>query len=219
MQSTTPKQYLPLCGRPIILQTLERLCGYPALRGVLVGIAPGDSYWPALAAPQTKKFLGVFLGGLVRAKTVLNGLAALEPHAKDMDWVMVHDAVRPCVRYSDLDRLVTAARSNPDGALLATRVADTVKRAADDGCVRETVSRADLWRALTPQMFSFKKLRDSLEAALQGEEDVTDDSAALERAGVRPTIVEGHADNIKITQPADLALAEFFLKRQLAEHS
>jgi 2-C-methyl-D-erythritol 4-phosphate cytidylyltransferase len=222
MQSGTPKQYLPLLGRPIILHTVTRLCGYAGFRGVLVGLAPGDDTWSGLVAStvqQLPKFLGTFDGGAVRAVTVSNGLAALASRAKDHDWVMVHDAVRPCVRHEDLEKLVVAVRACPDGALLATPVADTVKRAEVDGRVRETVSRTGLWRALTPQMFPYAKLRDALSAAIAGGEDITDESAAMERTGARPMIVEGHPDNIKITHPSDLALAELFLKQQADEHA
>lgn len=214
MRANVPKQYLLLLGRPVILHTLERLCGYPRLRGVLVGLVPGDRYWPSLALPKLEKFLGTFDGGAVRAQTVLNGLRALAAHARDEDWVMAHDAVRPCVRHADLDNLVAAALGSPDGALLGMPVADTVKRADDEGYVQETVARAGLWRALTPQMFRLKKLQEALNAALVDNEDITDESAAMERLGARPRVVEGHPDNIKITQPADLALAELFLKQQ-----
>ncbi|HEX9811619.1 MAG TPA: 2-C-methyl-D-erythritol 4-phosphate cytidylyltransferase [Burkholderiales bacterium] len=219
MQSGVPKQYLPLLGRPVILHTLERLCSYPRVRGVLVGIAPGDSHWSGLGADKVKNLLGTFDGGASRARTVLNGLAALSAHAQPEDWVMVHDAMRPCLRHADLDRLSHAAFACADGALLATPVADTVKRGDAHGRVCETVSRAGLWRALTPQMFPLGKLSDALSAALRRDEDVTDDSAAMERLGAHPMLVEGHADNIKITHPGDLALAELFLKRQANENA
>lgn len=189
------------------------------MRGVLVGIAPGDSLWATVGASKANNFLGVFDGGASRAQTVLNGLTALSEHAKPMDWVMVHDAVRPCVRHADLDKLSLAAFASTGGALLAAPVADTVKRGDAQGRVRETVSRAGLWRALTPQMFPLGKLSEALSAALARDEDITDDSAAMERVGARPILVEGHSDNIKITHPGDLALAELFLRRQADEHA
>lgn len=214
MQAGIPKQYLPLLGRPVILHTLERLCSYPRMHGVLVGVARNDAGWQSIAPPAQKNFLGTFTGGASRAQTVLNGLISLSTRAADNDWVMVHDAVRPCVRHSDLEKLVTAGLSCADGALLAAPVIDTLKGADADQRVGRTVPRAGLWRALTPQMFRVKTLRDALSAAIAANEDATDDSAAVERLGARPLLVEGHPDNIKITHPADLALAELFLKQQ-----
>ncbi|HEY8555694.1 MAG TPA: 2-C-methyl-D-erythritol 4-phosphate cytidylyltransferase [Burkholderiales bacterium] len=216
MQASVPKQYLPLLGRPVIAHTLERLCRYPGLRGIVVGIAPGDVHWRDVTVPGGEKIVGVYDGGASRAQTVMNGLAALAAHAHADDWVMVHDAVRPCVRQEDLDRLVEAALACTDGALLGAPVADTVKRADADGRVRQTVPRAGLWRALTPQMFPLDRLRQALAHALQQGGDVTDESAAMEAIGARPRLVEGRSDNIKITRPADLALAELFLRQQEA---
>lgn len=217
MQTAVPKQYLSLQGRPIVLQTLDRICSCPQIRGVLVGIAPDDHYWPGLTVPPLGNFLGTFEGGSVRARTVLNGLAALSAYAGPTDWVIVHDAVRPCVRHADLEKLLGAARACPDGALLASPVADTVKRGDSDDRVQETVSRAGLWRALTPQMFSLEKLREALSDALGRGEEITDESAAMESMGARPVLVEGYPDNIKITHATDLVLADLFLKRQAEE--
>lgn len=218
MQAAVPKQYLPLSGRPILVRTLERLCAYPRLRGVLVGISASDAHWSKWAGEcaALAHFHGSFPGGAQRAETVLNGLKALR-EAGDEDWVMVHDAVRPCVRHSDLDRLVEALVNEADGGLLALPVTDTVKRADPAGHVRETVPRAGLWRALTPQMFRLGRLRTALERALARGAEITDEAAAIEAAGGRPRVVEGRPDNIKITLPADLALAELYLSRQAAE--
>lgn len=213
MQASLPKQYLPLLGRPVVVRTLERFGSYPKLRGLLVGIVRDDPYWDKIRPVTIPKLLGVFEGGATRAQTVLNGLKALASHARADDWVMVHDAVRPCVQHADLDRLIEDA-TNADGGLLAIRVTDTVKRTDDAGRVMETVSRATLWRALTPQMFRLGELRTALEQAIAQGVDVTDESAAMERLGKRPRVVEGHADNIKITLPADLALAELYLRQQ-----
>ena len=216
MSSTKPKQYLLLRGRPVILHTLERLCHYPRLSGVMVGISPEDRDWQThkTEAERLPKFLGAYPGGETRAHTVLNGLKALVAHAHDNDWVLVHDAVRPCVRLSDIDTLVSAVESGKDGGLLALPVADTVKRADKANCVAETVSRDGLWRALTPQMFRIATLRTALEKSLSHSPEITDEAVAIEVAGGHPKLVAGHADNIKITLPGDLALAELFLKQQ-----
>lgn len=219
MGTAIPKQYLLLRGRPVILHTLERLCHYPRLSGVMVGISSGDRHWQAheTEAERLPKFLGTYPGGETRAHTVLNGLKALAAHAHGSDWVLVHDAVRPCVRLADIDALVNTVEANGDGGLLALPVADTVKRADSAGCVRETVSRVGLWRALTPQMFRIDVLRLALEKTPAQGEEITDEAAAVEMAGGHPRLVAGHADNIKITLPGDLALAELFLKQQEKE--
>ncbi len=219
MGTALPKQYLLLRGRLVILHTLERLCHYPRLSGVMVGISSGDRHWQAheTEAERLPKFLGTYPGGATRAHTVLNGLKALTAHAREADWVLVHDAVRPCVRLADIDALVNVIETNGDGGLLALPVADTVKRADEAGCVRETVSREGLWRALTPQMFRIGALRKALERALAQGDEITDEAAAIEMAGGHPRLVAGHPDNIKITLPGDLALAELFLKQQEKE--
>ncbi|HLD13148.1 MAG TPA: 2-C-methyl-D-erythritol 4-phosphate cytidylyltransferase [Burkholderiales bacterium] len=216
MGSAKPKQYLLIRGRPVILHTLERLCHYPRLSGVMVGIPVEDRYWQAheIEAERLPKFLGTYPGGATRAQTVLNGLKALAAHARDGDWVLVHDAVRPCVRLSDIDALVNAVESGKDGGLLALPVADTVKRANKENQVAETIPREGLWRALTPQMFRIGTLRAALEKSLSRSPEITDEAAAIEAVGGHPILVKGHADNIKITLPDDLALAELFLKQQ-----
>lgn len=213
MGADRPKQYLPLLGRPLIAHTLERLCTHPRLRGVLLGLAPNDPYWPALSI-AFPRFLGAFEGGAERAATVLNGLKALAAHARPDDWVLVHDAVRPCVRHSDIDALIDAASVCADGGLLGILITDTIKRADSEARVTETVVREGLWRALTPQMFRIERLTQALQSALTAGMTVTDEAAAIERAGGRPLLVAGHADNLKVTLPADLALAELYLKQQ-----
>ncbi len=216
MRADRPKQYLPLLGRPILLHTLERLGSYPPLRGVLVGIAPDDVYWPTLPGP-IPKLLGTCPGGATRADTVLNGLRALAGHATPDDWVLVHDAARPCVRHADINTLLAAIAGHANGGLLAVPVGDTVKRADHNGCVEETVSRAGLWRALTPQVFRLGALTLALENAQRAGVEITDEAAAMEYSGARPRLVRGHADNIKITVPEDLALAELYLREQERE--
>ncbi len=219
MQADTPKQYLPLAGRPILYQTLARLCTYPRMAGVWVGIAAGDRHWPSLKrdCALLSRFRGAYEGGAQRAETVLNGLKAISLQANDNDWVMVHDAVRPCVRHSDLDRLVEAVREDEEGGLLALKITDTVKRADHDDAVLETVARAGLWRALTPQMFRLGRLRIALEQMLARDEEITDESVAIERLGGRSRVVEGSPDNIKITLPGDLAQAEMYFQQQQQE--
>lgn len=208
-----PKQYVALRGRPILLHTLDRLASYPRLRGILVGIGADDAYWPTLN-DSTPKLLGTYVGGEQRAQTVLNGLEALARHAGPNDWVLVHDAARPCLRHADIDRLLAAVAGHADGGLLALPLSDTLKRADLTGSVSETVTRTGLWRALTPQAFPIAALRDALDAALRAGIEITDEASAMEYTGARPRLVPGHADNIKITLPGDLALAELYLREQ-----
>lgn len=216
MQAPVPKQYLPLLGRPVILHTLERLCAHACIRGVFVGVAPNDHDWQKLTSDLKRlpKFLGTSAGGATRAHTVLNGLKVLAKHAKPDDWVMVHDAVRPCVRHGDIDKLISAVSAGAEGGLLAFVVSDTVKRADNAGRVLETVSREGLWRAATPQMFRIGKLVPALEQAMQAGKESTDEAFAIEATGEHPRVVACHTDNIKITLPEDLALAELYLKQQ-----
>lgn len=216
MQSSVPKQYLSLLGRPVLWRTLERLCASQSVAGVMVGHAPGDPYWASLTGllgGLTKPVVACE-GGSCRANTVLNMLKALAGRVADDDWVLVHDAVRPCVRVEDIDRLVQEAGGTADGGLLALPVADTVKRTDAGGRVTETVPRAGLWRALTPQIFRLGRLREALERTVKMNVEITDEAMAIELTGGHPRVVAGHPDNLKITHPGDLALAELYLKQQ-----
>ncbi len=209
-----PKQYLPLAGRPVIAHTLETLLRYPPLAGVVVAIGADDAWWPEIAANlNAVKPLRVVIGGAERGQSVLNGLEALREWADPDDWVLVHDAARPCLSTTDLDRLLAELADDPVGGLLAAPVRDTLKQADATGRVATTVDRSRLWHALTPQMFRLGLLRDALRDALARGLPVTDEAVAVEAAGFAPRLVEGRADNVKITRLEDLALAEFYLMR------
>ena len=214
MGAAIPKQYLPLADQPVIVHTLNALLADPRLSGVVVAISAGDERWPEVAAQcVTDKPLWVVAGGAERSHSVLNGLEALRERAHVDDWVLVHDAARPCLRPADLDRLFTELADDPLGGLLAVPLADTLKQADATGRVAATVDRSSLWRALTPQMFRLGALHDALREALAQGLRVTDEAAAMEAAGFAPRLIEGRADNVKITRPEDLALAEFYLTR------
>ena len=214
MGSTIPKQYLPLAGRPVMAHTLDLLLRHPRLTGVVVAISVEDEWWPEVAAAQvTDKPLLVVMGGAERGHSVLNGLDALWERAQPDDWVLVHDAARPCLCVDDLDRLLTELTNDTVGGLLAVPVRDTLKQADSTGQVVATVDRSQLWHALTPQMFRLGLLREALREALARGQIVTDEAAAMEAAGFTPRLIEGRADNLKITRPEDLALAEFYLTR------
>lgn len=216
MRADRPKQYLSVHGRAILLHTLDRLGSYPRLRGMLVGIAADDIYWPTLPGP-IPKLLDTYIGGAERADTVLRGLRALAVHARPDDWVLVHDAARPCLRHTDIDTLLADIAGHADGGLLALPISDTVKRADHNGCIEQTIPRAQLWRALTPQAFRLGALTMALEKAMRDHIDITDEASAMEYVGARPRLVHGHADNIKVTVPDDLALAELYLREQERE--
>lgn len=203
-----PKQYRPLLDRPMIEHTLRALASHPRIAGVVVALAADDPHWPGWTELEGTPVMTV-VGGAERADSVLAGLDALASHiAAD---VLVHDAARPCITHRDIDALLDTEA--PHGALLAVPMADTLKRADADACVEATVPRDGLWRALTPQRFPRATLADALRAARDAGILVTDEAMAMERAGFHPRLVEGAADNIKITTPRDFALAEFLLRQ------
>ena len=207
-----PKQYLPLAGATVLAHTLRRLDDLGGL-GIAIGLAPGDPHWAACRPPLATPLIP-FEGGALRAVTVLNGLVALREKARPDDLVFVHDAARPCVRRADLERLQMIAASAADGALLARPVADTIKREGTKGLVLDTVDRRGLWLAQTPQVFAYARLYEALSRALADGALVTDEASAIEYLGGKPQLVTGSPDNIKITLPEDLALAELYLTRK-----
>lgn len=207
-----PKQYLDLLGRPVLEHTLRTLLAHPAVSGAMVVLAANDPRWPGWRELENKPVL-TCLGGAERADSVLAGLRALPASVPAEGWVLVHDAARPCVKSLDLSRLFAALKTDPVGALLAAPVRDTLKRAGDDGRVEATVPRGSMWRALTPQAFRRDSLLRALESAERAGVIATDEAMAIERLGLKPLLVEGSEDNLKITTPADLAVAESILRR------
>ncbi|MCK5524728.1 MAG: 2-C-methyl-D-erythritol 4-phosphate cytidylyltransferase [Thiomargarita sp.] len=213
MGSRRPKQYLHLHDKPIIQHTLERLC-LSRIAGIVVCIAENDAYWETLTLQKPVIRVN---GGAERCHSVLNGLQALREWAQPDDWVLVHDAARPCVRQADIEKLMTELAHNPVGGLLAVPVRDTMKRAASNAHeieIVETINREGLWHALTPQMFRLETLYNALQSVLNKGELVTDDAQAIERFGLQPVLIEGHPDNIKVTHPQDLSLAELYLQHK-----
>lgn len=206
-----PKQYLPLAGRPLIVHALERLAAHPRVAGLMVVLAAQDAWWPKISAVNGKP-VRTAIGGSERGDSVLAGLRALPDSVKESDFVLIHDAARPCLRFEDLGRLV-AQGAAAGGALLAAPLRDTLKRSDGKGRSSSTESREALWRAFTPQMFRRGELVLALERARDQGIVVTDEAMAMERIGIIPLLVEGAEDNIKVTTPADLALAEFLLER------
>jgi len=211
MGSDIPKQYLPLNGRLVIEHTLQRLLEHPLIEQTLVALSPNDEWWPDTAYANHVDLITV-KGGTERCHSVLNALRQLSGIAADNDWVLVHDAARPCLRSDDIDRLIQQLKGHPVGGILGMPVRDTMKRADASGQITETVCRDGLWHAFTPQMFRLGRLREALSQAQEQGMQVTDEASAIELAGYSPRLVEGHPDNIKITRPADLALAAFYLQ-------
>ena len=214
MGADRPKQYLQLLGRTVIEHSLLPFCEHPLIKGIVVVVADDDNFWPAMA-PARHPRVATAPGGVERCHSVLSGLKRLAGLADDGDWVLVHDAARPCVTISDIDSLIEGLRDHPVGGILALPVRDTVKQAGRQHDIEATLDRERLWRALTPQMFRFGLLREAVGAAVAANLPVTDEAQALERSGYRPGIVQGGAHNIKVSVAEDLALAEFYLKRYI----
>ena len=206
MQADCPKQYLSVSGKTILELTLAIFLEHPRLRGIVVALAEHDHWWPQLSVAKHPGIQTV-IGGAQRADSVLNALLALhERGASADDWVLVHDAARPLLERDDLDRLLSGLVNDPVGGLLAVPARDTLKQVDADGRVLTTVDRSLMWHALTPQMFRLGLLQRSLADALQASVAVTDESSAMEWAGLAPRVIEGRASNIKITRPEDLQL-------------
>lgn len=204
MRADRPKQYLDLCGRSLLERTLDCFLDHPRLRGLAVSLAAEDPWWPTLACARDARILRA-PGGRERADSVLGGLLLLgEQGATAGDWVLVHDAARPNLCREDLDRLLAELAQDPVGGLLGVPARDTLKRVGRDGRVSETVDRSQVWLAYTPQMFRLGALRDALSAGLAAGAAITDEASAMEWAGHAPRLVEGRADNIKVTTPEDL---------------
>lgn len=216
MGAGMPKQYLTLQGKTLAEHTMGRLLSFARIQKVVVAIASSDPWWPQLNVSRHKRVLATE-GGDSRARSVLNGLKALldDGGADAADWVLVHDMARPCLRLSDLEKLISETQA--EGALLALPVSDTIKQSNDDDCAEATLNRDHVWRALTPQLFCIGDLVKAIESGLASGLNITDESSAMEALGKTPKLVAGQSDNIKITHPDDLALARFYLARQEEE--
>ena len=210
MGGELPKQYLPLAGQPMIAHALGTLCACAEISTVFVVLAPGDTLFHSYDWSRFgDKLQPLFCGGGARADTVLNGLQAseLEPD----DWVLVHDAARPCLTRAHLDKLIAEVRDDAVGGILAVPVADTLKRDAGNGRILRTESREQLWQAQTPQMFRAGLLAQ----ALQQGGSFTDEASAVEAMGLQPRLVLSEPANFKVTYPQDLLLAELLLKARM----
>jgi 2-C-methyl-D-erythritol 4-phosphate cytidylyltransferase len=204
-----PKQYSPLAGKPMLYHSIERLLAAPEVEVVFVVLAPADTDfrthdWSAFG----QRLAPLYCGGASRRDSVLNGIVAAASAVDPNDWMLVHDAARPCLGKAELRRLMDEAGRDEVGGILAIPVADTLKRADDEHRILATEPRDGLWRAQTPQMFRHGMLLRALREA----EHVTDDASAVEALGYKPKLVEGSAKNLKVTFAADLEIAERLLK-------
>jgi len=209
-----PKQYLEIAGRTVLQHTLERLGALERIDSIMLVLSVDDPWWSTvesrLSAPVRAK-LRCAAGGAERCDSVFNGLQALKAVAQPDDFVLVHDSVRPCVRIADVLRLLEAVAHEPAGGLLATPVRDTLKLATADAHVERTVDRTMLWSAATPQVFRYRILHEALVKMAAVGRKVTDEAEAVEALGHPVRLVQGSADNIKLTYADDLQLAELIL--------
>ncbi len=210
MGAEIPKQYLEINGEAIIEHSIKPFLAMPAIEGIVVALGENDGFWTDLKLSKSSKIKTV-VGGKTRAHSVLNALAYLNDTAS-VDWVLVHDSVRPLVETEDIVNLIDLVTTKNSGGILAAPMTDTVKSSNCGTQINKSVPRAKLWRALTPQMFKSLELSQALEQALSGGVEITDEASAIEHAGGHPLIVQGRSDNLKVTYEDDFKIAEFFLK-------
>jgi 2-C-methyl-D-erythritol 4-phosphate cytidylyltransferase len=208
-----PKQYCTINNKTVIEHSIEALLRFQPEASVLVAVAKGDQWWPALAIASDPRVITVE-GGEQRSDSVANALTAMQYRAAYHDWVLVHDAARPCISQYSLQSLAEQLVGDKVGGLLAVPIVDTLKRADKKQLVDQTIDRKGLWAAQTPQMFRYGLLKQAMEQALSAGAIVTDEASAVEFSGARPTLVEGDSRNMKITRPEDLALAEYYINQE-----
>jgi len=211
MAKHQPKQYLYLGGQTILERVIDVFSGIDEISGIVVGIAENDTWWPDLHLSRDGVWSSA--GGPERANTVLNGLQSLlnVAEAAEEDWVLVHDAARPCVDTADIKLLINTCRRTNSGGVIGVELSDTIKRKGQSGRIGGTEAREMLWRAMTPQMFRIGALMRALESALSNQYIITDESMAMELLGEQPLMINGNPNNIKVTQPEDLNLAAMIL--------
>ena len=206
------KQYLPICGRAVLAHSIRLFQFHPMISGITVVLAENDQWFESAVGASSDKVETV-TGGSTRSQSVRNGLASIIENHPDAEWVLVHDAARPCLSQRKLDSLLERGLKSPDGAILAMPVADTLKRSGDAQDIIGTLDRRGLWAAQTPQLFRVRALTEAIDEAHRLGVELTDEASAMEFVGARPKLVMGSAANIKITHSSDLAIAEALMKR------
>lgn len=214
MRASCPKQYLTINDKTILEHTVQRLLNHEAICHVVIALGEFDEYFPTTSLANNNNVTRV-VGGKERVDSVLAGLKIL--NTEQEQWVLVHDAARPCVQHKDLTELIKYCVENNHGGILAARVRDTMKQATSTGIIDKTLDRSQMWHALTPQMYKTAELTSAIGDALAKDITITDESSAMEAFGYASGLVNGSNDNIKITQPEDLRLAEFILQQQEKE--
>ena len=214
MGSNIPKQYVSVNGKTIVEHTIDNFIGRKEIENICIAISESDKHWPALPISKNKKIITT-IGGSERYESVYNALCALKDKANDDDWVLVHDAVRPCLKKSIIDRLITDISSNDVGGILALPCFETMKKVNNNRYIEETINREIIWRAQTPQVFKYKKLLLAIEKAINENIHITDEAMAMELLNYKPIVIMGDEKNIKITHQIDLKHLELFLKDTL----
>ena len=221
MLASCPKQYLTINNKTILNHTVNRLLSHKNIAKVILAISDNDDYFSQTTLVDNPNIIRVS-GGKERVDSVLSGLQAVN----DAKWILVHDAARPCITHNDIDKLIEQCFANNSGGILAAPVVDTMKRACQINAheninetmkVSETIDRSSLWHAFTPQMFKVNELKQAIEQAQKKGLVITDEASAVEQLGLPCLLVSGRRDNIKITRPEDLVLAEFYLNQQKLE--
>ncbi len=218
MNSDEPKQYTIVNGLPLLQHTLLRVATYSRFTRVVLVLAPDDERWPLVESQlpiSLREKLLIVTGGIQRMNSVNNALLALASEANGNDWVLVHDVVRPCLHATDIEHLIVNLHGESTGGLLAVPVRETLKESDSHQMVKSTVDRTGLWLAATPQMFRYSVLQHGLQTAIDNGLQVTDEAAAVEALGLPVKLVQGRADNIKVTYPEDLALVAVLLEAAL----
>lgn len=217
MLASCPKQYLTINNQSILSHTVNRLLSHKSIAKVILALSDGDDYFAQTTLADNPDIIRVS-GGIERVDSVLSGLKIID----ESQWVLVHDAARPCVTHDDIDKLIEQCLANNRGGILAAPVVDTMKRAIECNdneamSINETIVRSRLWHAFTPQMFKTKELKHAIEQAQSKGLAITDESSAIEYAGLPSVLILGRRDNIKITRPEDIVLASFYLEQQKIE--
>ena len=207
------KQYLPINGNTVLAHSIKALRFHPLITDITVILAKDDQ-WFESATGLLSTLVETIQGGETRAQSVRNGLRFIMSRFPDTDWVLIHDAARPCLPAESLDRLLEQGLQSPDGAILAVPVADTLKCEGDEAEIATTLDRFKLWAAQTPQLFPLGRLAEAIDAAHAKGCELTDESSAMEILGARPKLIMGSVANIKITHPGDLAIAQAWLQCQ-----